>query len=153
MKCSGLWRKGKGTLVALRGAFFHCLSPPSCPLFIFDLLRQNFKEVWHHWLWKNALFYYFLHLLIIKFFSACQSPNNNGNCLRIWDELTYHKKVSILVSLSFFFMLLVLSLQTQCNENFPWGQRKADKELWEYISVFPRLSEKKKISSINALSH
>lgn len=39
------------------------------------------------------------------------------------------EKEIVLVGLSFFFLFLVFSLQTQCNENVPLSTRGADKEL------------------------
>lgn len=128
----------------------HSLScPPPC-FFIFDLLRQDFKEGWHHWLWKNILCYA-SHLFMIKCFPATHAPQewkwpkNSG-----WIEL-FSEKESVLVSLLFFFLSWVFCLQTQCNENGPLRARKADKELWGCVGVFPHVHWGEKISSTNAL--
>ena len=63
----------KDTSVFSRGCFIHSVSP-LLVLFIFDPLRPDFKEGWHHWLWKNIWLYAFPHLFIIKCFSTTPAP-------------------------------------------------------------------------------
>lgn len=66
------------------------------------------------------------------------------NCILTGKEI-------VLVGLSFFFLFLVFSLQTQCNENVPLSTRGADKELWGYLCVFPHVSMRRK-NSLNKCS-